>query len=128
MAHFRRTANRDERGLLRSLNADNLLVRLSWDQWLGIGAPYAEVPYTTKDVIARYSRNGYDWDIHGTLYIPKREAVPGTAFFLTHGGAGSEKEVHETPDGRPGLAPVLAAQGFRCLAVTYPGHYPPGGE
>ena len=32
-----------------------------------------------------------------------------------------------TPDGRPGLARVLAAQGFKVLALTYPGHYPPGG-
>jgi pimeloyl-ACP methyl ester carboxylesterase len=123
-----RTANGEEKILLRGLANPGLLVKLSWDGWLGIGAPYAEVPYITKDVTTRYTRNGYSWDIHGTLYIPKREAMPGTAFFLTHGGAGSEKEVHETPDGRPGLAPVLAAQGFRCLAVTFPGHYPPGGE
>ena len=32
-----------------------------------------------------------------------------------------------TPDGRPGLARVLASQGFKALALTYPGHYPPGG-
>ena len=32
-----------------------------------------------------------------------------------------------TPDGRPGLARVLAAQGFKVMALTYPGHYPPGG-
>jgi pimeloyl-ACP methyl ester carboxylesterase len=32
-----------------------------------------------------------------------------------------------TPDGRPGLARVLAAQGFRVMVLTYPGHYPPGG-
>jgi hypothetical protein len=32
-----------------------------------------------------------------------------------------------TPDGRPGLARVIAAQGFKVLSLTYPGHYPPGG-
>jgi pimeloyl-ACP methyl ester carboxylesterase len=32
-----------------------------------------------------------------------------------------------TPDGRPGLARVVASQGFKVLALTYPGHYPKGG-
>jgi pimeloyl-ACP methyl ester carboxylesterase len=123
-----RAARGAEKDFLSGLRDEPLLMRLSWNGWLGIGAPYAEVSYTTKDVVTRFTRNGYVWDVHGTLYVPNRESIPGTAFFLTHGGAGSEKEVHETPDGRPGLAPVLAAQGFRCLAVTYPGHYPPGGE
>jgi pimeloyl-ACP methyl ester carboxylesterase len=113
--------------LLRDLRADELLVRMPWERWLGIEAPFPAVPYTVKEVTTRFTRNGYAWDVHGRLYVPKREAVPGIAFFLTHGGAGSEMEVHETPDGRPGLAAVLASQGFRCLAVTYPGHYPPGG-
>ncbi len=44
-----------------------------------------------------------------------------------HGGAASEKIMDLTPDGRPGLARVLASQGFKVLALTYPGHYPPGG-
>jgi pimeloyl-ACP methyl ester carboxylesterase len=123
----RATRPRKPTKLLRDLGGGELLVRVDWQQWLGIEAPYRDVPYTVREVTTRYHRNGYDWDIHGRLYLPKREAMPGTAFFLTHGGAGSEMEVHETPDGRPGLAAVLAAQGFRCLAVTYPGHYPPGG-
>jgi hypothetical protein len=114
--------------LLRALRGDELLVRVPWRRWLAIDAPYPAVAYKTREVTTRFARNGYDWDVHGTLYLPKHEAVPGVGFVLTHGGAGSEKEVHETPDGRPGLAAVLAAQGFRCLAVTYPGHYPPGGE
>lgn len=113
--------------LLRALRGDDLLVRVPWRRWLAIGAPFPTVDYATKEVTIRFARNGYGWDVHGTLYLPKRESMPGTAFFLTHGGAGSEKELHETPDGRPGLAAVLASQGFRCLAVTYPGHYPPGG-
>src|SRR5690242_6513098 len=113
--------------LLRDLRAGELLARMPWDRWLGIEAPFPVVPYSIKEVTTRFTRNGYAWDVHGRLYVPKREAVPGVAFFLTHGGAGSEMEVHETPDGRPGLAAVLASQGFRCLAATYPGHYPPGG-
>jgi hypothetical protein len=114
--------------LLQALRGDDLLVRVPWRRWLGIEAPYPVVDFTTREVAARFARNGYDWDVHGTIYVPKREAAPGVAFVLTHGGAGSERELHETPDGRPGLAAVLASQGFRCLAVTYPGHYPPGGE
>jgi pimeloyl-ACP methyl ester carboxylesterase len=75
----------------------------------------------------RFSRNGYDWDMHGTVYTPATEVNGRRAFVLFHGGAGSEKIMDLTPDGRPGLARVLAAQGFKVLAMTYPGHYPPGG-
>ncbi|HTH97275.1 MAG TPA: alpha/beta fold hydrolase [Stellaceae bacterium] len=116
-----------EQQLLTAFGQDKLLIELGWAHWLDVQAPYATTPYTTRDVTARYARNGYDWDIHGTLYEPAREAKPGVGFVLFHGGAGSEKELLETPDGRPGLGAVLAAQGFRCLAITYPGHYPPGG-
>jgi pimeloyl-ACP methyl ester carboxylesterase len=128
MARAKKPAGGAAGALACDLDADELLVRVDWKQWLAIAAPYREVPYTVREVTTRLARNGYDWDIHGRLYVPRREAMPGTAFFLTHGGAGSEMEVHETPDGRPGLAAVLASQGFRCLAATYPGHYPPGGE
>lgn len=128
MTSGRRARTHDGGKLIRDLAAGELLVRVDWEQWLSIGSPYPEVRYAVNEVTARYARNGYDWDVHGRLYLPEREAIPGTAFFLTHGGAGSEMEVHETPDGRPGLAAVLAARGFRCLAVTYPGHYPPGGK
>jgi pimeloyl-ACP methyl ester carboxylesterase len=78
-------------------------------------------------VTKRFRRNGYSWDIHGTLYTPEREHHPGVAIFLIHGGAGSEDEFRATPDGRPGLGAILASHGFRVLAATYPGHYPPGG-
>jgi hypothetical protein len=121
------TTTSGERKYLDDLAGDELLVNLAWEEWLDIGAPFAETAYQTRDVTTRFARNGYDWDIHGTLYEPEVEARPGIGFVLFHGGAGSEKELLETPDGRPGLGAVLAAQGFRCLAVTYPGHYPPGG-
>jgi Alpha/beta hydrolase family len=112
---------------LDALNSQELLFKLSWEEWLKIGAPYTDRPFTSADVTVRYTRNGYDWDMHGTLYTPQTEADPRRAFVFFHGGAGSEKIMDLTPDGRPGLARVLAAQGFKVLALTYPGHYPPGG-
>ena len=122
-----RLPNPAEAKLLAGLHQDALLLRLGWKQWLQLQAPYAETGFTTREVTTRFNRNGYDWDIHGTLYLPDREVHPDTGFFLIHGGAVSEREFLETPDGRPGLACILASQGFRTLAVTYPGHYPPNG-
>jgi len=102
-------------------------LNLTWDEWLTVNAPFENVDFSVDDVTARYSRNGYDWDMHGTLYTPKKEVNSHRAFVCFHGGAGSEKIMDFTPDGRPGLARVLASQGFKALALTYPGHYPPGG-
>jgi pimeloyl-ACP methyl ester carboxylesterase len=112
---------------LAALNSRDLLFTLTWDQWLEIGAPYDDVSFTIRDATVRFDRNGYDWDMHGTVYTPASEVNSRRAFVLFHGGAGSEKIMDLTPDGRPGLARVLAAQGFKVLAMTYPGHYPPGG-
>jgi pimeloyl-ACP methyl ester carboxylesterase len=110
-----------------ALNAKELLVKLTWDDWLSVEAPYDRVKFSARDVTARYSRNGYEWDVHGTLYVPEKELDARRAFVLFHGGGGSEKIMDFTPDGRPGLGRILAAQGFKVLALTYPGHYPPGG-
>jgi pimeloyl-ACP methyl ester carboxylesterase len=112
---------------LHGLNSRELLLKLTWDEWLAIGPPYPDGRFTTADTTARYHRNGYDWDMHGTLFTPEKETDPRRGFVFFHGGAGSEKIMDLTPDGRPGLARVLAAQGFKVLALTYPGHYPPGG-
>jgi pimeloyl-ACP methyl ester carboxylesterase len=112
---------------LAALNEQDLLITMTWEEWLSIEPPFESVAFTTKDAAARYSRNGYDWDIHGTVYTPEKEVNGNRAFVCFHGGAGSEKIMDLTPDGRPGLARVLAAQGFKVLALTYPGHYPPGG-
>jgi pimeloyl-ACP methyl ester carboxylesterase len=112
---------------LDSLNSRDLLIKLSWSDWLAIAEPYDNRAFSQADITTRYSRNGYDWDIHGTLYTPANETDGRRAFVFFHGGAGSEKIMDLTPDGRPGLARVLAAQGFKVLALTYPGHYPPGG-
>jgi pimeloyl-ACP methyl ester carboxylesterase len=104
------------------------LVRLSWEQWLEVTPPYPEVTFTQKEVTKRYARNGYDWDIHGTLYTPEKEVDPSLAFVFFHGGADSESVFDLTPDGRPGAARVLAGQGFKVLTISYPGHYPPGNK
>lgn len=110
---------------LAGLQGKDLLVRFDWNQWLDINAPYDSTNVTRKEVMARYSRNGYDWDIHGSLFCPEKERDSGIAIVMFHGGAGSENIFDLTPDGRPGLARVLAAQGFTALAVTYPGHWAP---
>ncbi|MBI1996862.1 MAG: alpha/beta fold hydrolase [Deltaproteobacteria bacterium] len=112
---------------LEGLKSRGLLLKLTWDEWVAIAPPYPEGNFSTRDVTVRYQRNGYDWDIHGTFYTPEKELNDKRAFVLFHGGAGSEKIMDLTPDGRPGLARVLAAQGLKALALTYPGHYPPGG-
>lgn len=113
------------RTFLDGLAGDEIPLRLTWEQWLGIGPPNDEVPFEIREVTARIARNGYDWDIHGRLYTPETEAEPGLAFVFFHGGADSEMVFDQTPDRRPGQARVLAAQGHSVLSITYPGHYPP---
>ncbi|HEX7226814.1 MAG TPA: hypothetical protein VF353_03485, partial [Candidatus Binatia bacterium] len=112
---------------LANLGSTDLLLTLNWDEWLTIEAPYSDVKISSQDVVAHYNRNGYDWDIHGTLFTPEEALDRNRAFVFFHGGAGSEKIMDLTPDGRPGLARVVASQGFKVLALTYPGHYPKGG-
>jgi len=112
---------------LRKLDSADLLIKFNWNEWLTIDAPYSDIKISTQDVTARYNRNGYDWDIHGTLFTPEKELDGNRALVFFHGGAGSEKIMDLTPDGRPGLARVVASQGFNVLALTYPGHYPKGG-
>jgi len=110
---------------LAGLEGEDLLVRIGWEQWLGIGAPYEKTQVTRREVTTRYSRNFYQWDIHGSLFLPEVDRDTGLAFVMFHGGAGSENIFDATPDGRPGLGRVLAQQGFRALAITYPGHWSP---
>ena len=112
---------------LRQLDLTDLLIKFNWDEWLTIEPPDSDVRISTQDVVARYNRNGYDWDMHGTLFTPEKEFDSNRAFVFFHGGAGSEKIMDLTPDGRPGLARVVTSQGFKVLALTYPGHYPKGG-
>lgn len=121
------TTNGITETFLAGLDSKELLLRLTWDEWLAIEPPYSDRPFSLSDTTVRYRRNGYDWDMHGTLFSPQTETDSRRAFVFFHGGAGSEKIMDLTPDGRPGLARALAAQGFKVLALTYPGHYPPGG-
>jgi hypothetical protein len=120
------TPNEAVRGLLDGLQGKDSPIRLTWEQWLTVGAPYDPVGFSHKEVTTRYARNGYDWHIHASLYTPAKEVDPSLAFVFFHGGADSESVFDLTPDGRPGQARVLAAQGFSVLAISYPGHYPPG--
>ncbi len=112
---------------LDGLKSGELLLKLTWDEWLAIAPLYSDGKFAAVDATVRYQRNGYEWDMHGTLYTAEKETDPRRAFVFFHGGAASEKIMDLTPDGRPGLARVLASQGFKVLALTYPGHYPPGG-
>ncbi|MBI4178415.1 hypothetical protein HY522_03195, partial [bacterium] len=98
---------------LEGIGREDYLLRVDWDQWLKIDPPYPEVGFSVKEVTARFSRNGYEWDIHGRLYLPEKEVDPSMAITVAHGGAGSELIMDETPDGRPGMSRRLAAQGFK---------------
>ena len=62
------------------LKSGELLLKLTWDEWLSMSAPYENVDFSAEDVTARYNRNGYDWDMHGTLYTPKKEDNSRRAF------------------------------------------------
>jgi hypothetical protein len=64
----------------------------TWNEWLATTAPHGGMPVPMKKVSLRFNRNGFDWDIHGTLVTPVGECRKEN-FVLTHGGAGSEKEV-----------------------------------
>ena len=114
--------------MLNGLASADVLVRLDWDEWLSVNPAYTQTTFSHREVTTRYARNGYEWDIHGSLYTPAKEVDSGLAFVFFHGGADSESVFDLTPDGRPGQARVLAAQGFTVLSITYPGHYPPGGR
>ena len=114
--------------MLDGLGGSDVLVRLDWDEWLSVNPAFPDTGFTQREVITRFTRNGYEWDIHGALYTPAKEVDASLAFVFFHGGADSESVFDLTPDGRPGQARVLAAQGFTVLAITYPGHYPPGGR
>jgi len=110
------------------LDDENVLIRLAWDQWLNVPPPYEPAEYTVTEVVERYERNGYSWDMHGSLYTPSREVAGDLGFVMFHGGGANETVMDVTPDGRPGLARRVASQGFTVLALSYPGNWPPGGE
>ena len=51
--------------MLDGLASSEILQRLNWDQLLSVNPAFGETGFTQKGVITRFSRNGYDWDIHG---------------------------------------------------------------
>lgn len=113
---------------LKALKSKELIYYPSWEEWLEVGTPYAPAKYEKKRIWARFNRNGYDWDINGALYTPENDVDPSIAWLVTLGTNGSEGECDICPDGRPGLAAVLAAQGFTVMTFSFPGHfYPPDG-
>src|SRR5262245_290410 len=65
---------------LDGLKSGELLLKLTWDEWLAVNAPFENVDFSVEEVTARYNRNGYDWDMHGTLYTPKKEVNSRLAF------------------------------------------------
>lgn len=107
--------------------AYDFLRQLTWQEWLATDSHYPSDVYVQCDVWKRYARNGYDWDIQAKLYTPAHEVDPSVAFIIYPGGSGNAHSVDLTPDGRPGLARVLASQGFKVLSVSYTGLYPPSG-
>ena len=102
-------------------------IQLDWETYLRVSPPYAVCGFREVEVVERHTRNGYDWDMHGRLYVPEKQVIAGNAFVLIHGGGVNELDFQATPDGRPGLARALAAQGFPVLTPSYPGLWPPGG-
>ena len=112
----------------RALDGEETLVPIGWDDWLAMPPPDDDAAYTVTEVVERYQRNGYEWDMHGSLYVPEKEREEQPAFVVFHGGGANEKVMDITPDGRPGLARRLAAQGYTVLALSYPGLWPRGGE
>ena len=112
---------------LSFLKGEDLMLKLSWDEYLKIEPPFPKTQYSVQEVTSRYSRNGYEWDIHGKLYTPEKEVIPKNAIIMVHGGAVNESTFDKAPKNRPGWARVVASQGFKVLTVSYPGLWPPGG-
>ena len=122
------TVNPSVQSLLSSLAGGQWLSKPDWPAYVGIDAPYAKTEFEEIEVQQRFQRYDYDWDIHGRLYVPRTQVMPGCAFVLIHGGGVNELDFQQTPDGRPGLARVLASQCFQVLTPSYPGLWPPGGK
>ena len=49
--------------MLDGLMGTDVLVRLDWDEWLSVNPANEETPFTQREVMTRYVRNGYEWDM-----------------------------------------------------------------
>lgn len=145
-------SNPRDRLLSALLRGDGLqndfIYYLGWEDYTTFPDPLPRTRFEVKEVqesIRRYSNPEkpdelFRWDIHGTLLMPEKEAMPGVAVVMVHGGAANEYEFLFTPDGpeeyldltqispataRVGVAQHVAALGFPVLAISLPGHYSP---
>jgi pimeloyl-ACP methyl ester carboxylesterase len=67
--------------------------------------------------------NGTDGGVSGAVHVEWARPEPATGrVVLIHGGGGQGTDWLQTPDGRPGWAPLLAAEGFETFVVDRPGH------
>ncbi len=119
---------------------------LSWEDYTSFPDPLPRTRFEIKEVqesSRRYSNleapeEPFRWDIHGRLLMPEKEALPGVAVVMIHGGAANEYEFLFTPDGpeefldltktppakaRVGVAQHLASLGVPVLAISLPGCY-----
>ena len=51
------TSGIDEK-YLEGLKSGELLLKLTWDEWLTVNAPFENVDFSVEDVTVRYHRNG----------------------------------------------------------------------
>lgn len=119
--------NETTNAFLAFIQSTDILLKLSWDTYMEIMAPFPTTNYSIREVTARYRRNGYDWDIHGRLYIPTESVNSQITVLMLHGGGVNELSFDKALNGRPGWARVIASQGYKVLSVSYPGQWPPDG-
>ena len=50
-----------DKSYLAGLKSGELLLKLTWDEWLTVNAPFDNVDFSVDDVTARYNRNGHAW-------------------------------------------------------------------
>ena len=79
-----------KRILARLAQKEWLIGDLDWETFMAVDEPYPRTGFLRRETIARYHHNGYDWDIHGSLYTPFKNVLPGHAFVLIHGGGVNE--------------------------------------
>jgi hypothetical protein len=125
---------------------DDFIYSMTFEEYQTFPDPFPRTTFEVSEVETRISRypnpekagEMFEWDIHGRLFTPTRESLPGIAVALTHGGAANEYEFIFTPDGpeqyadltklsttesRVGVAQHIASLGIPVLTISLPGHY-----